>query len=210
MAQSIVNALATLGEYPLIRYYNPPTSTHRLLGPAVSTGETLCKRLAIVLQAELDDFARENTDFPPKPPRGKPVPPRGVMYITDRSMDLFAPLLHEFTYQAMCHDLLDIGEEGDYHYSFRTAEDDIEEKSAILNDKDTIWTSVRHMHMKDALDKLINEVKAYAGEHGGTFGNNNGTTSLNDMRDMMASLPQLKEVKDKVSRSNESNCSNPD
>lgn len=26
------------------------------------------------------------------------------------------------------------------------------------------------MHMKDALDKLIADFKAYAGEHGGTFG----------------------------------------
>lgn len=39
----------------------------------------------------------------PNPPR-----PRGVLFITDRSMDLFAPFLHEFTYQAMCNDLLDI------------------------------------------------------------------------------------------------------
>lgn len=59
-------------------------------------------------------------------------------------------------------------------YSFTTTLDQTEEKSAILNDKDTIWTSVRHMHMKDALDKLVGDVNAYAGEHGGTFGNNNG------------------------------------
>lgn len=31
-----------------------------------------------------------------------------MLFITDRSMDLFAPFLHEFTYQAMCNDLLDI------------------------------------------------------------------------------------------------------
>lgn len=33
-----------------------------------------------------------------------------------------------------------------------------------------MWTEVRHMHMKDALDKLIADFKAYAGEHGGKFG----------------------------------------
>lgn len=34
--------------------------------------------------------------------------------ITDRSMDLFAPFLHEFTYQAMCNDVLDIMEGKQY------------------------------------------------------------------------------------------------
>lgn len=37
-----------------------------------------------------------------------PPRPRGTMFITERAMDLYAPLLHEFTYQAMCNDLLDI------------------------------------------------------------------------------------------------------
>lgn len=67
----------------------------------------------------------------------------------------------------------------------------------MLNDDDKVWTEVRHMHMKDALDKLIADFKAYAGEHGGKFGGE-GNTSLNDMKDMLASLPQLREAKEKV------------
>lgn len=39
-----------------------------------------------------------------------------------------------------------------------------------MSDEDKVWVEVRHMHMKDALDKLIADFKAYAGEHGGTFG----------------------------------------
>lgn len=50
------------------------------------------------------------------------------------------------------------------------------------------------MHMKDALDKLIQDFKAYATEHGHLT---NGS-SLNDMKDMLASLPHLKESKEKV------------
>jgi syntaxin-binding protein 1 len=48
--------------------------------------------------------------------------------------------------------------------------------------------------MKDALDKLINDFKNYASEHGHLA---NGS-SLNDMKDMLASLPHLKESKEKV------------
>ncbi|GAA6011838.1 hypothetical protein JCM11491_000767 [Sporobolomyces phaffii] len=194
MSRSIVNSLATLGEYPLIRYYNPPNSFHSTLGPGVVVGESIGKRLAERVQLEIDAYARDNSNFPPvaDPPR-----PRGVLLITDRSMDLYAPFLHEFTYQAMCNDLLEIEKGRKYRYIFTNEQGAPQEKEAILDDTDKVWCEVRHMHMKDALDKLIADFKAYAGEHGGTFGGDG--TSLNDMKDMLASLPQLREVKEKLS-----------
>lgn len=193
-ARSIVNALATLGEYPLIRYYNPPSSFHAPLGPGLAVGEPIGKRLAERVQAEIDAYARDNSNFPPvtDPPR-----PRGVLLITDRSMDLNAPFLHEFTYQAMCHDLLPIEEGQRYRHTFINEQGQEEEQEAVLSDEDKVWVEVRHMHMKDALDKLIADFKAYAGEHGGTFGG--AGTSINDMKDMLASLPQMREVKEKLS-----------
>ncbi|GAA5975062.1 hypothetical protein JCM11641_000015 [Rhodosporidiobolus odoratus] len=195
MSRSIVNTLATLGEYPLIRYYNPPSSFHAILGPGLAVGEAVGKRLAERVQAEMDAYARDNNNFPPvsDPPR-----PRGVLFITDRSMDLNAPFLHEFTYQAMINDLLDIIDGRRYRHEFTNEQGALEEKEAVLSDEDKVWVEVRHMHMKDALDKLIADFKAYAGEHGGTFGGS-GTTSLNDMKDMLASLPQMREVKEKLS-----------
>ncbi|KAM0793647.1 hypothetical protein ACM66B_001078 [Microbotryomycetes sp. NB124-2] len=195
MSRALVNALATLGEYPHIRYYNPPSSFHPPLGPGAAVGEHIGKRLAERVQREIDAYARDNSDFPPitDPPR-----PRGVLFITDRSMDLYAPLMHEFTYQAMCNDLLDIDNGRSYRYSFINSQGAEEEKEAILSEEDKVWTEVRHMHMKDALDKLIADFKAYAGDHGAKFGASGGT-SLNDMKDMLASLPQLREAKEKLS-----------
>jgi syntaxin-binding protein 1 len=108
-------------------------------------------------------------------------------------MDLHAPFLHEFTYQAMANDLLDITDGTKYRfdptrlsgcgnetnlfarrYSFRNQNGEMEDKEAILSEDDKVWNEVRHMHMKDALDKLIADFKAYAGEHGGKFGASDG------------------------------------
>lgn len=47
---------------------------------------------------------------------GAPNRPKPVLIITERTMDMFAPFLHEFTYQAMCNDLLNI--EGGVRYRY--------------------------------------------------------------------------------------------
>lgn len=60
----IVNVLAALGEYPLIRYYHPPSSLHPILGPGLAAGEPVGKRLAERVQAEIDAYARDNSNFP--------------------------------------------------------------------------------------------------------------------------------------------------
>ena len=71
-------------------------------------------------------------------------------------MDLFAPLIHEFTYQSMVHDLLRI-KEGDkvtYKMVLNKGSMNEEEKEMELNDHDRVWVEYRHMHMKDVLGKL--------------------------------------------------------
>jgi syntaxin-binding protein 1 len=95
-------------------------------------------------------------------------------------MDLAAPFLHEFTYQAMCQDLLPIRDGNRYvcvpppfhrspptarSHSFRNEEGQLEENEAVLSDEDKVWVDVRHMHMKDALDKLIDAFKQFTNEH---------------------------------------------
>lgn len=71
-------------------------------GSGPSVGEHFTRKLALRLQRAIDDYVRDNE---PKPDAGRP---RGLLFITDRSMDTAAPFLHEFSYQAMCNDLLPI------------------------------------------------------------------------------------------------------
>jgi syntaxin-binding protein 1 len=88
-------------------------------------------------------------------------------------MDMVAPFLHEFTYQAMANDLLPIEEGIRYSfvlswnsipydlqwyvhsYKFQSSLGAYEDKKALLSDADTVWTAVRHLHMREAIDKLM-------------------------------------------------------
>lgn len=87
------------------------------------------KLLAYMVQQELDDYKKATSDFPvfrfiicslfPSAytvQRSDAGRPQGVLFITDRTLDTMAPLLHEFTYQAMCNDLLPIEDGTRYRY----------------------------------------------------------------------------------------------
>ena len=43
----------------------------------------------------------------------------------------------------------------------------VEEKVDILSEDDKIWTSIRHMHMKEAIDKLMADFNKFQQEHAG-------------------------------------------
>ena len=140
----------SLGEYPLIRYYRPKAPTHE--------AAVLCAHLARFVQDQLDEYAKQRRDYPPASSR-----PRGVLYIVDRSMDLFAPLLHEFTYQAMAHDLLPI-REGDkltYKTTLNEGQPNEEIKEMEITESDQIWVENRHLHMKDLLGKLVEDFNKF-------------------------------------------------
>ena len=77
-------------------------------------GDYVAKVLAFMVQQYLDEHKKANPDFP-KP--AEPPRPRGTLIVTDRSMDTVAPLLHEFTYQAMANDLLPIEDGTSYRYA---------------------------------------------------------------------------------------------
>lgn len=107
---------------------------------------------------ELDQYAKMHEDFPPLSTR-----PRGALIITDRSMDLFAPLVHELTYQAMVHDLLPVIEGDRTFYKISAISDDASEsgKDAEISEKDHIWVANRHLHMKDLIDKLVGDFEKF-------------------------------------------------
>ena len=113
--------------------------------------------LARAVQDELDVYAKSHPTFPPQSNR-----PKGVLFIVDRSIDLYAPVLHEFTYQAMAHDLLPIKEGDQITYTMEVTEQTgTEMKEMVISENDKIWVDVRHQHMKDTIEKLMSDFQGF-------------------------------------------------
>ncbi|KAJ5489136.1 hypothetical protein N7539_004026 [Penicillium diatomitis] len=157
LAQKIVSVCATLGEYPVIRYYRPRAPTH----------EAATNR------------------------------PRGVLLVVDRSMDVFAPLLHEFTYGAMVFDLLPVndGEKLTYKTLLNQGKPNEEVKEMVIGEHDKVWVDYRHMHMKDVLEKLGDDFAKFRAANP-QFAEDNEKISVNTLRDMLVGLNEFTEGKD--------------
>lgn len=190
MTAKIVSICVSLGEYPIVKYYRPRNPRHE--------AAVLCSHLASFVQGALDQYASANRDrFPPPSSR-----PRGVLFMTDRSMDLMSPLVHELTYQAMAMDLLPIqdnGEQVTYRNTIRRGQADEEEKDVELNDQDKLWVVHRHMHMKDLLVQLSEAFKKFQAKNPQFADNEGAPVSVNTIKDMLAGLPEFQEGKEAFS-----------
>jgi syntaxin-binding protein 1 len=136
-SHQILNVCVQLNEYPSVRYYLPShhPAVGPLSGPdrnsqpvhqqessgrwraalgvtnkADYSGEDHLPRvLAYMVQQELDGYKKANPNWPDAQQGAMGGPrPQALMLITDRTMDIPAAMVHEFTYQAMANDLLEI------------------------------------------------------------------------------------------------------
>jgi syntaxin-binding protein 1 len=119
-------------------------------------------------------------------------------------MDLNAPLLHEFTYQAMAHDVVPI-KEGDkvtYTTVIHQGTPQEEEKEMEITENDKIWLEFRHMHMKDALTRLDSDFKKFKEDNRNfdtSDANAQQNKSLSAVKDMAVGLTQFTETRDAYS-----------
>jgi syntaxin-binding protein 1 len=57
-----------------------------------------------------------------------------------------------------------------FRYKYENTVGGKEEKIAELTETDPVWVSVRHLHMKDAIDTLMTNFGKFAQEHAGFRG----------------------------------------
>ncbi|CAO3667744.1 unnamed protein product [Umbelopsis ramanniana] len=191
IAKQILSVCATVGENPLIRY-------HRPLDVKGTVNRNIPWHLAKLVQQELDNFCKLNPEFPPS--RDPPLP-RGTLIILDRTIDHLSPFLNEFTYQAMMTDLLNVEESPlGLKYSYEYVQEDglTASKEIVLDEQDSVYTSIRHMHIANTTERLIESFNEFIAQNKGSGGSSK-VRSLNDMKEVMANLPQFQEMKSKYS-----------
>ncbi|KPI35538.1 Protein transport protein sec1 [Cyphellophora attinorum] len=190
LTAKIVSVCVSLGEYPIVKYFRPKKPRHE--------ASVLCSHLASFVQGALDNYAGAHRDrFPPPSTR-----PRGYLFITDRSMDLMAPLVHELTYQAMAMDVLPVQDDDEkvtYRNTIKRGQPDQEEKDIELNEGDKLWVEHRHMHMKDLLVQLSEAFKRFQAKNPQFADNDGAKVSVNTIKDMLAGLPEFQEGKEAFS-----------
>lgn len=148
-ARAIVNAVVVADEYPLIRFYSLPDSTHQ--------AARLPELIADEVQRQIDEYARANHNYPPPSAGDKP---RAILLICDRTLDLYAPLLHEFTYQAMAMDIVE-GLERQNKYVYTVENERGEEQkmeTSLDSEDDDTWVALRHMHIIEASELIISRI----------------------------------------------------
>ncbi|KAI9293309.1 Sec1-like protein [Neoconidiobolus thromboides FSU 785] len=189
IAEKLASVCISLNENPVIRYQ------------AIETGLNNPQAIALALQSELDSYTSKHPEFPTKDVSSRG---RAVLIITDRSIDPFAPILHELTYQAMVADLLGLEDGKRYSHKYVNGLGIEVEEEVILDESDPVWNSLRHMHIADCIQELVKQFKASVNENPAAAnmlkrakGGNNA--SLQEMRDIISSVPELQEISKRFS-----------
>ncbi|KAE8710829.1 putative protein transport Sec1a [Hibiscus syriacus] len=125
------------------------------------------------------------------------------LLILDRSIDQIAPVIHEWTYDAMCHDLLNmVGNKYVHEVPGKTGNPP-EKKEVLLDEHDPLWLELRHAHIADASERLHDKMTNFASknkvaqlQHGSRDG---GEISTRDLQKMIQALPQYSEQIEKLS-----------
>ncbi|KAF3513325.1 hypothetical protein F2Q69_00002654, partial [Brassica cretica] len=125
------------------------------------------------------------------------------LLILDRSIDQIAPLIHEWTYDAMCHDLLKMeGNKYTHEVPSKTG-DNTEKKEVLLDEEDPIWVELRDVHIADASERLHEKMTNFVSKNKAAqlkqSSKDFGDLSSKDLQKMVHALPQYSEQIDKLS-----------
>ncbi|XP_027336602.1 protein transport Sec1a-like [Abrus precatorius] len=125
------------------------------------------------------------------------------LLIVDRSIDQIAPVIHEWTYDAMCHDLLNMdGNKYTQEVPSKTGGQP-ETKEVILEENDSVWLELRHAHIADASERLHEKFTNFVSKNKAAqiqqSGRDGSEISTRDLQKMVQALPQYTEQVEKIS-----------
>ncbi|RZC31099.1 SNARE-interacting protein KEULE isoform A [Glycine soja] len=192
MAKRIATVFASLREFPSVRF----RAAKSLDATTMTTFQDLIPtKLAAGIWDCLVKYKKSIPNFPQTE--------TCELLILDRSIDQIAPVIHEWTYDAMCHDLLNMEGNKYVHEVPGKSGGPAERKEVLLEDHDPVWLELRHAHIADASERLhekmtnfISKNKAAQIQHGSK---SSSEMSTRDIQTIVQALPQYSEQIDKLS-----------
>eukprot|EP01122_Echinamoeba_exundans_P006670 TRINITY_DN1925_c0_g1_i1.p1 TRINITY_DN1925_c0_g1~~TRINITY_DN1925_c0_g1_i1.p1 ORF type:complete len:584 (+),score=80.04 TRINITY_DN1925_c0_g1_i1:81-1832(+) len=118
-----------------------------------------------------------------------------VLLLVDRLSDLTAPIMHEFSYQAMAADLAGKQLQGE---SIRSSSSDSAEKPIVLDERDSIFAQIRHLFISEASEFIVLASKKFAQEYNVGSGSKI-PEDLKEMKDFIRSISRKQELASKYS-----------
>lgn len=190
MATRISTVFASVKEFPFVRY-------RAAKGQDESTGtnfrELVAGKLATAIWNNITTYKSSIPNYPQKE--------TCELLILDRSVDQIAPVIHEWTYDAMCHDLLNMdGNKYALEVPSKTGGPS-EKKEVLLEDQDPVWLELRHTHIADASERLHDRFTNFVSKNkAAQMEQRDGSElSTRDLQKMVQALPQYNEQKDRLS-----------
>jgi hypothetical protein len=121
---------------------------------------------------------------------------RGQLLVLDRCFDPVAPLMHEYTYQAMVYDLLNIEDDSVIEYFSTNNSGQTELKKALLGEHDDLWVDYRHQHIAKVIDALKTRMKDIVQNNAGAaLAKKSGADmKITAMADAVKSLPEYQQI----------------
>lgn len=126
------------------------------------------------------------------------------LLILDRSYDPVVPFIHEWTYECLVYDLLDIVEGSVYRYKVELQSGKSDEKDAHLEETDALWTELRHVFIAEVYSTLGSRFKEFQSKNKAAKLGSDGLKGKGDMtsssiRQLITALPQFREILSKLS-----------
>lgn len=158
-----------------------------------STAGKLCEKLGDLMKRKLASYImnleRNNSEF--LNPESGDI----VIIILDRSFDPLTPFMHDFFYEPMTYDLLNI--EGNIvEYDFEEQKGTTIKKKANLLDDDVVYNKYRYKHIAKALEGIPKDFQEFLENNTAAQvqqSSNKGALDAQGMLDMVRKLPLYKE-----------------
>ena len=117
--------------------------------------------------------------------------------ILDRSFDPLTPILHDYYYQAMAHDLLKLDKDI-VEYEITDNSGKTTKKRAMLSDSDDLWKRYKHKHIAEASSGISQEFEAFVRSNATTKAQQDfSRVDLKTMSEIVKNMPLYNELMSK-------------